>query len=312
MTRAQLYTPILATLMAVAALLVTAPRAAADGPGILLLAHGGSADWNARVTELARDLDQAQPVEVAFGMATRRTMQEAIDRLNARGVSHIVAVPLFVSSWSSVITASEFLLGLRADAPPELAMFARMDHGAPAAAGSHAEHAAPADGATPVTSTAPIVRMTPALNAHPLVGAVLATRARAISRTPATEAVVLVAHGPVTDDENARWLADMRPLAAQVARDGGFAVVDALTVRDDAPRPVRDAATAELRALVSRHLEAGRRVLIVPLLLSFGGIERGIAERLQSLPYTLTDAALMPDPRIAQWVREMAGAVVAR
>ena len=45
----------------------------ADGPGVLLLAHGGSAEWNAHVTTLAEQVNRTRPTEVAFGMATRAT-----------------------------------------------------------------------------------------------------------------------------------------------------------------------------------------------------------------------------------------------
>lgn len=48
-----------------------------------------------------------------------------------------------------------------------------------------------------------------------------------------------------------------------------------MALRDDAPRPVRDRATAEFRELVAERSRAGQRVLVVPLLISFGGIERG-------------------------------------
>ena len=58
-----------------------------------------------------------QPTEVAFGMASRPAIQTAVDRLVERGASSIVAVPLFVSSHSSVITSTEYLLGLRSEAP---------------------------------------------------------------------------------------------------------------------------------------------------------------------------------------------------
>ena len=43
----------------------------ADGPGILLLAHGGSAEWNDQITSLAAQVNRTVPTEVAFGMATR-------------------------------------------------------------------------------------------------------------------------------------------------------------------------------------------------------------------------------------------------
>src|SRR5688572_11803709 len=109
--------------------------------GVLLLAHGGQPEWNERVLDVARQVDARQPTEVAFGMASRASIQTAVDRLTARGVTSIVAVPLFVSSHSSVITATEFLLGLRKDAPQDLAVFAKMKHaGHDAPADSHAAH----------------------------------------------------------------------------------------------------------------------------------------------------------------------------
>ena len=290
---------------------VLVARIAAAEPGILLLAHGGSTEWNARVTELAAKVDPTRPTEVAFGMATRATIQSGIDKLVARGVTEIVAVPLFVSSWSTVITSTEYLLGLRAEAPAALAVYAKMNH-APAAAGTsgatptgHEGHTMATDGTTPVKSTVPI-RMTLALNDHPIVADVLTSRARAISRNPAQEALVIVAHGPNEEEDNGRWLADMRSLAARVGQSEKFASIEYLTLRDDAPKPVRDAATEQLRGIVQRELTAGRRVLIVPLLISFGGIERGLRERLDGLSYTMAEAALMPDDRLAAWVLAMA------
>jgi sirohydrochlorin ferrochelatase len=281
-------------------------------PGILLLAHGGSPEWNGRVTELAAHVDRTRPTEVAFGMATRANIQAAIDRLVARGATEIVAVPLFISSWSSVITSTEYLLGLRAEAPAALAAFAKMNHAPPAATatsgsvpGAHESHAMAEDGTSPVKSPVP-VRMTPALNDHPIVADILASRARSISRNQPEEAVVIVAHGPTGDDENRQWLADMASLAARVGSTEKFASVDYLTLRDDAPKPVRDQASAELRELVSKRIGTGQHVLIVPLLVSFGGIERGLRERLEGLAYTMASAGLMPDGRLVDWVLAMA------
>jgi hypothetical protein len=82
--------------------------------------------------------------------------------------------------------------------------------------------------------------------------------------------------------------------------------IDYLTVRDDAPREIRDAATAELRTVVSRHTRDGARVLIVPLVMSFGGIEPGIRKRLAGLDVVIADQGLMPDDRLVDWVLAMA------
>lgn len=298
--------------------LVLAPFAAAEParttgsrPGILLLAHGGSETWNANVLAIAREVSASHPTEVAFGMATRANIQAAADALAAAGATEIVAVPLFISSHSSVVRSTEFLLGLRPDAPADLARFAKMSHGnghAAPSAGHEGHGAAPApaghdDGTKPIVTALP-VRMTPALNSHALLGAIVADRARAISEAPAKEAVILVAHGPVTDVDNALWLADMRALAAHVA---GYASVDVLSLRDDAPAPVRDAATASLRAKVTAAHADGRDVLIVPVLMSYGGIERGLKTRLDGLDYRLPSQGIAPDARLAEWVLTISG-----
>lgn len=336
--------------------------------GILLLAHGGGRGWNAEVSKLAAVVNQTAPAEVAFGMASKRTMQEAIDRLVARGVQEIIAVPLFISSHSSVITSTEYLLGRISVAPPDLAIFAGMDHSHSGSgdrstmAGAESMRMETSfDPKTPVKSPVP-VRMTAALDRHPLVADILLSRAQSISREPAREVVILVAHGPVPDDDNAMWLADMGALAERMRaasqykrieyltccgrrhveliwmisnenrsydfpfvshvqeEDSRFAQENEqhifkrnhplasqmlaatayLTVRDDADEPLRSQAAAELRNAVERATTEGSRVLIVPLVLSYGGIEEGIRKRLEGLSYTMSTQGLLPDERLAR------------
>jgi sirohydrochlorin ferrochelatase len=272
--------------------------------GVLILAHGGAKGWNDEVDALARKVDGTLPAEVAFGMATRQNIQDAIDRLIKRGVREIVAVPLFISSHSSVVTSTEYLLGARPVAPPELAIYAKMSHGH----GAHdhgAAPAAPSDPTSPVKSPVPI-RMATALDADPVVAEILVSRARAISQDAARETVVLVAHGPVSDAENAQWLADMGSLAGIMRGKSGFQGIEYLTVRDDAPEPIRAQAAAELRSVVERAASRSDRVLLVPLLVSYGGIEAGIRKRLEGLSYTMSPQALLPDDRLAGWVLDAA------
>ena len=276
---------------------------AAQTEGILLLAHGGSDTWNEEVLNLATRIDQATPVEVAFGMAKKRTIQDGVDRLSERGVAGIVAVPLFISSHSSIIRATEYLLALREEAVPELEIYARMDHGSNT---EPAAHEAMFDPTTPVETTVPI-RLTSALDRHPLVADILVSRAEAVSRNPEEEVAVIVAHGPVSDEDNTAWLEDMGALAELMRQKTRLSRVEYLTVRDDAPKPIRNQAEAELRALVERVSGEGKNALIVPLLLSYGGIEKGIRKRLEGLPYRMSSQALLPDDRLDQWVMSVVG-----
>jgi len=286
------------------ALVVCVAAFAAERPayGIVLLAHGGAQQWNANVTELASTIDGHVPTEVAFGMAQRGAIQTAVDRLQARGVERIVAVPLFVSSHSTVITSTEYLLGLRDAAPPELERFASMSHGH----GAPSHHgAADPDGTKPVKASVPIT-MTEALNDHPIVADILMSRVESLSRNPAAEVVIVVAHGPVADDENAKWLADMGEIVKFMTSLRSFHGIGYMTVRDDAPEPIRSTATAELRAKVEQATGEGKRVIIAPLLIAYAGIERGIQKRLEGLQYEMPAEGLLPDARLAQWVRSVA------
>ncbi len=270
----------------------------AGAQGILLLAHGGGDDWNREVLALADRVESSRPVEVAFGMADKRAIQDAVDRLTERGVSGIVAVPLFVSSHSSVMRATEYLLGSREEAPPQLQGFARM--GARRDAGR--VDADPGfDRTTPVETTVPVA-VTTALDSHALVAEILTSRAADLSRTPEDEVVVLVAHGPSSAEDNDRWLANMDVLAERMGMRTNFSRIECLTVRDDAPDAIRSQATAALRARVESAVQEGKSVLVVPLLLSYGGIEAGIRRRLEGLPYRMAGQALLPDDRLSEWV----------
>ena len=272
--------------------------AVVEAQGILLLAHGGSDDWNREVLALAERVESARPVEVAFGMANKRAIRDAVDRLAEREVSNIVAVPLFVSSHSSVMRATEYLLGSRDEAPPELQAFARMG----ARRDSDREDNDPGfDRTTPLETTVPI-SVTTALDDHALVADILLSRIMDVSRMPEHEVVVLVAHGPSSEEDNALWLDNMRKLADRIRPHTRVSRIERLTIRDDARDPVRSQATAELRAVVEGALQEGKSVLIVPLLLSYGGIEVGLRRRLEGLTYQMAQQALLPDERLSRWV----------
>jgi sirohydrochlorin ferrochelatase len=288
-------------LLCVAPVMVPA-QMASNRTGILLLAHGGSKEWNQQVQDIARQVDAKQPTEVAFGMADRTTLQASINKLVGRGVQQIVAVPLFVSSHSGVLDALGYLLGVRPAPPADLEDLTGMDHGM---SNMKPDAAASAEKKQPVHSPVPL-RMTAALDRHPLVGEILLDRAAAISRKPAREDVILVAHGPQADADNRLWLGDMEALAQQIRSHRPFAHVSCLTLRDDADEPIRSQATAELRDHVAEAAKHKHRALVVPLLLSYGGIDNGLRKRLDGLDHVMSAQALLPDARIVQWVLDSA------
>lgn len=297
-----------------ALLSLAAPLRAAPAPyGILLLAHGGDASWNEEIETLRRRVNAKVPTEAALGMADPKTLQAAVSRLERRGAARIVAVPLFVQSRSEVLDQTRYALGL-SDAPSE-ALRAGLERMAAAHAhhGGHGAHGAPAaagHGHSMEFSTERVkakgpIALAPALDDHALVGRILGERARALSKDPARETVVLVAHGPVDETAVEAWRASLASLCRTLE---GFRACDHGLLRDDAAPEIREAAVAELRAKVARAKAAEGKALVVPVLIARGGIERKIPRDLDGLDYAWDGRTLMPHAGFDAWVLESAEA----
>jgi sirohydrochlorin ferrochelatase len=308
--------------LAAASALAAAPAAERAPLGILLLAHGGNAEWNGEIAAIARSLDAETPTETALGMAELPALQAAVDRLERRGVGRIVAVPLFVHSRSEVLDQTRYNLGLR-ERPSEVlrdamaamtAAHAHAGHGAAAHAHHGAHHAGGREAAgghsmsfslERVRTTVPLT-MTAALDDSAAVGDIVTRRARALSRDARRETVLLVAHGPVDEPANEAWLSTMRVQAARVRKAGKFRAAQALTIRDDAKPEVKKPALAALRRAVAEASRDGGRAIVVPYLIARGGIEHHITQALEGLEYAWDGRTLCPDPAIRAWAASRA------
>lgn len=298
--------------------------------GVLVLAHGGSDTWNQLVVEATQATRKSYPVEIAFGMALPRTIQEGITKLERQGVTKIVVVPLFVSSHSFIIRQTEYLLKKRhvlADPPLVMdhsngshhsANMVGNDHmnhnahnshsvtsGNHGSHGNHAEHTQ-AESTLPQLNFTAEIMITPALDDHPLVADILYSRIQELSTNPANETVILVGHGPNPEDDNRKWVANMESLAAQIQQKQKSAgkparMVLSVTVRDDADQEIYEQAKEHLRGLV-RQAGKQSKVIVVPLLLSQGGVEAGMVKRMEGLTYAWSGKTLLPDTRIQEFI----------
>ena len=275
--------------------------------GVLLLAHGGDPSWNADVERLRARVDATIPAETALGMADPKSLQAAVDRLEARGVTRIAAVPLFVQSRSEVLDQTRYALRL-ADEPSAAlkAGYERMQaaHAAmpagDATPGAEHHHHAMSFSTERVDAKVPVA-MTPALDDDAFVAAILLERAKALSKAPARETVVLVAHGPADDAAVPAWEQALRRLGSAVAAKGKFRASASALLRDDSPPEVRAAAVEALRAAVSRAAADGGAI-VVPVLIARGGIEKKIEKDLAGLSYAWDGETLMPHAGFEKWV----------
>lgn len=152
-----------------------------------------------------------------------------------------------------------------------------------------------------------VVSTTGGLEDHPLFADALLERARALSRDPARETVILVAHGSGDDATDAHWQKVLDSLAARMRSNGGgsFRAIQAATWREDWPDK-RKPAVERIRALVEEASRDGGRVLVVPARTLGQGPEKRL---LDGLAFDLGEG-FAPHPLFARWAEEQVKAAL--
>ena len=277
--------------LAVVPLAAHAQPAPADARvGTIIVAHGGDSLWNAHVLNVAAQVRTGGPVEISFLMgpgAAKTRFQDVVKRLESKGVSEIVVVPLLVSSHSGHYNQIRYLTG------DSIVLDATMTH--------HLHMS----GIERPASRVPL-RLTRAMDDAPQVARVLADRARALVADPRTHALFIVGHGPNSAEDYAEWMKNLRPIADSVKAMTGFRDVRVDLVRDDSPPAVRAEAVRRVRELIElQHLVTGKPVTVIPVLVSKGVVSRDrVPKDIAGLPAVYVGEPLLPHAAMAQWVEE--------
>jgi hypothetical protein len=276
-----------------------APARSASSFGVLLMAHGGTPEWNEAVLESVKPLRAKYEIEVAFGMADAASLQDGVRKLEARKVRNVGVVRLFVSgeSWSE---RTEQIFGLRAGAPATPPPPAP-----PAAHADHAGHGGHSMEFYRVATSASFAISTQGLADVPEMGTVLADRATALSKAPAREDVLILAHGPGDDGENTRWLAKLDALAGAVRGRAPFRRVQVETLREDWPDKRVDA-EKRIRAFVERASSGGGKAIVIPFRVQGFG---PYAKVLEGLDYVSDGKGLIPHVEVTKWIERQIGAL---
>lgn len=236
-------------------------------------------DWDKTILSMIGEAASQipYPLEVALGMWDQESLQEATTQLASQGVCDLFVIPLFISDHSDVIRAQKYQFHITDENPLPFE-----------------------PGRVEIPSSIQRIRYGTTLNDHEFLSQIIEKRALKMSKNQKNEMLILVAHGPNSDEDDLLWLRDLSVHASRLKTD--FAQIHTLTLRDDAPPPIRDQKTKELRNLVQEAHNKGLEPLILPVLLAPGGIEAGIHERLNELSYRFSTLMLAPDPLLIDWI----------
>ena len=253
--------------------------------GILVIAHGSPKEsWCKPIRELVENVTLSCPIELGFLEFVEELegycfIPEAVEKLDAIGVTKIIAVPLFISSSSGHIAEIEYVLGLRDMWPGE------------------------EDPLLQVDTEAEIV-LTGAVDDHWTIAQILVDRVTELCKNPGNETVIIIAHGTPNETYFDGWINSLESLAEQVKlmlrHSKGL---DIETVRysfihvDETLYP-----DLMVRAVVE-NVSATSDPIVVPLMISGGFFtETYIPGLLENLTYAYDGKALTPHSNVGKWI----------
>ena len=250
--------------------------------GVIVMSDGGPREWTKIVARTVKGANLPYPVRVFFGpgdsAVQQGILQDTVRDLEDNGAHTLVVIPLIVSPYAQAYRQWKYLLGLDVQAGYNSTPLFPIE-----------KHAA--------------IRFSEPLNDSAVVVEILLDRIQEISRRPQDESVVVVTEGARDNGDNAKWMEILQRACTRIKDRGNYHAVIPATLRDDAPSDDRQQSLLALRHSVESIQQSGQRALVVPLMLSEGGIEHKISLELRGLAYTYNNKPLLPDARMSEWIR---------
>lgn len=269
--------------------------------GILVMAHGGGRAWNKQVEDAVSPLREEYPVAIAFGMADAASLQGGLEELESRGVENVAVVRLFVSgdSWRE---RTAKILGLVEGAPEFSSKNSQAIDIRDYELRDELHSAVMSKSFWKVESSANIGMSAIGLSAAEEMEAVIGDRIESLSERPASEDVVVIAHGPGDDEENLLWISRIQKILSKVQTKLQLHDVSTFTLREDWPEK-REEAELAIRSYVREANLAGRAVIVIPFRVSGFGPYK---ELLRGLDYRSNGLGLLPHENVTHWIRNQA------
>jgi hypothetical protein len=250
--------------------------------GVVIMPHGANQLWNDAVDRVIAPLRSTYSIEMAYGMADPRIIQDAVSRLEARQIRRIIFVRLYALA-GHLQARTDYILGLAESPVPD-------SHG-----GGHNSRTAPPH----QIRSAALFASFGGYEESSDVSRILHERIVEISREPARETVILVAHGEKTEEGNARWLSTIQTHIDRLKQDPHCAqlrTIRAATVREDWPEQ-REKAVDDVRRMIQDASQHGRALVIANRLYGSGPYRT----LFDGLEYTLNDKGLA-HPVLTEWL----------
>ena len=248
-----------------------------DEVGILVLAHGFHGDGYDEFRAAFKPVADVHPTGYGFGLAVLESdhLQKVVDQITAQGARKIILFPATTALNSGMVRQWEYALKFREDFS-----YTAVDK---------------------IETEAELI-WAPGPIPHPLSGEILRDHAKALSKDPANELVIITGHGPQRKADNDRELEILQRHADFIKADLGFYDVRPRNVQDDAPPQVRAENVAVIREWVNEAKTKGKDVIIVTTVLTAAGVMQKMENDTRDLGVRFSSAGMMTNERFSDWL----------
>ena len=247
--------------------------------GVVIMPHGSTQPYNDAIEEIVAPLARRYQIEMAYGMGDSAIIQQAVSRLEQRGVKKVVFGRMY-GLVEHMKAKTDYILGLSDEYLHDL----KPDRTPPAqirSAAVFSTFGGYEEGAD--------------------IAQVLHERIMEISQNPSEETVILLAHGTKSDEDNQRWLSVINANIEKLRQEPHCAklkAIKAMTVREDWPE-LRKKAVKEVRDVIQESSKTGKVLVISNRLYGPGPYPKMLAD----LDFEINGKGFL-SPVIAHWLDE--------
>jgi hypothetical protein len=248
-----------------------------DEIGVLVLAHGFHGDGYDEFRAAFKSIADVHPTGYGFGLAILESdhLQKVIDQITSQGAKKIILFPATSALNSGMVRQWEYALNFREDFS-----YTAVDK---------------------IATNAELI-WAPGPIPHPLSGEILRDHAKALSKDPSNELVIITGHGPQRKVDNDRELETLQKHADFMKADVGFYDVRPRNVQDDAPPQVRADNVEVIRGWVNEANADGKDVIVVTTILTAAGVMEKLENDTKDLGVRFSSAGLMTNERFSDWL----------
>ena len=245
--------------------------------GVVIMPHGATQPYNDAIEKTIEPLKSNYKIEMAYGMGDALTIQNAVSKLENKGIKKIVFVRMYPRS-DQLKEKTDYILGLSEKIPKQW------------------------DGLIPPQiRSSSIIKTFGGYEEDNLIAGIFLERIKEISKKPSEETIILLAHGSSDDQAEILRKNKMKDHIDWIQQQFNptFQNIKGVSLREDWPEK-REKALSEIVNMIEEGNKRGKVIVISNRLYGSGPYKHF----LKGLNFEMNSKGLAPHPNLTRWLEK--------